>query len=121
MKEVIKKYNLKDSIDIIDGSLGAEKQIPSTTFYLLPSIREGASLVVVEGQACGIKVFASKGVPQEMNLGGITYLDLNDGPKKWAEIIYEEFKKSGNERTAYDTTPFSPENFKNNILKLYNK
>ncbi len=121
MKKYIDENGLDDWVKIIDGSLGAEKYISNTTFYILPSHHEGASLVVVEGQACGIKVFASTGVPQEMNVGGITYLDLNDGPKKWAEIIYEEFKKSGNARTAYDTTSFSSKNFKNSISKLYNK
>ena len=121
MKQYIDANGLDDWIKIIDGSLGAEKYTPSTSFYLLPSYHEGASLVVVEGQACGIKVFASYGVPQEMNVGGITYLDLNDGPKKWAEVIYEEFKKSGNARTAYDTTSFSSENFKKNISNLYLK
>ena len=120
-KETIEKYGINDSVELIDGSLGVDKQTSTTTYYLLPSIHEGASLVAVEGQACGIKVFASTGVPQEMNLGGITYLDLSDGPKKWAETIYEEFKKSGNTRVAYDTTSFSPENYKKNIIKLYNK
>ena len=121
MKNHIDENGLDDWIKIIDGSLGAEKYTSHTSFYLLPSYHEGASLVVIEGQACGIKVFASYGVPQEMNCGGITYLDLKDGAKKWAEAIFEEFKKSGNARTAFDTTSFSSENFKKNISELYLK
>lgn len=121
MRKAIDEGGIHDWVDVVDGSNGVESFPAKTTFYILPSKHEGASLVVIEAQACGIKVFASTGVPQEMNVGGITYLDLNDGPKKWAEVIYEEFKKSGNARTAYDTTSFSSENFKNNISKLYNK
>ena len=121
MRKAIDEDGVHDWVDVVDGSNGVESFLTKSTFYILPSKHEGASLVVIEAQACGIKVFASTGVPQEMNVGGITYLDLNDGPKKWAEVIYEEFKKSGNARTAYDTTSFSSENFKNNISKLYNK
>ena len=121
MRKAIDEGGIHDWVDVVDGSKGVESFPAKSTFYILPSKHEGASLVVIEAQACGIKVFASTGVPQEMNVGGITYLDLNDGPKKWAEVIYEEFKKSGNARTAYDTTSFSSENFKKNISKLYNK
>lgn len=121
MRNAIIEEGVNDWVDVVDGSNGVESFPAKSTFYILPSIHEGASLVVVEAQACGIKVFASTGVPQEMNVGGITYLDLNDGPKKWAEVIYEEFKKSGNARTAYDTTSFSSENFKKNISDLYLK
>ena len=121
MRNAIIEEGVNDWVDVVDGSNGVESFPAKSTFYILPSIHEGASLVVVEAQACGIKVFASTGVPQEMNVGGITYLDLNDGPKKWAEVIYEEFKKSGNARTAYDTTSFSSESFKKNISDLYLK
>ena len=121
MRNAIIEEGVNDWVDVVDGSNGVESFPAKSTFYILPSIHEGASLVVVEAQACGIKVFASTGVPQEMNVGGITYLDLNDGPKKWAEVIYEEFKKSGNARTAYNTTSFSSESFKKNISSLYLK
>ncbi len=121
MRKAIDEGGVHDWVDVVDGSNGVESFPAKSTFYILPSKHEGASLVVIEAQACGIKVFASTGVPQEMNVGGITYLDLNDGPKKWAEVIYEEFKKSGNARTAYDTTSFSSENFKKNISELYLK
>ena len=121
MKKAINEGGASEWIDVVDGSAGVESFPAKTTFYILPSIHEGASLVAVESQACGIKMFASTGVPQEMNVGGITYLGLNDGPKKWAKAIYEEFKKSGNRRTAYDVSSFSSERFKKNIYNLYFK
>lgn len=119
IKECIKQLNLQDKISIVDGSKGVDKFKFMSSFYILPSLSEGASLVAIESQASGIKVFASIGVPKEMNLGGIIYLDLKDGPKRWAQEIFEEFKKEGNKRHTYDTQSFSSEFFIKNIKSLY--
>ena len=93
MQSFIKDKNLQNYVELIDGSNGAASHMKHTSFCLLTSFHEGASLVVVESQACGIKVFASSCVSKEMNAGGITYLDLNDGPKKWAKDMHRHYSK----------------------------
>lgn len=119
MEEAIKRNNLQNTIELIDGSKGVENHLENTSYCLLTSLREGASLVVVESQACGITIFASSIVSREMNVGGVQYLDLKNGAKYWAEKINSYFIKHGNERKKYDLSSFSKASFKDAIGHLY--
>lgn len=119
MKEAIEVNGLQNEVELIDGSKGVGNNLENTSYSLLTSLKEGASLVVVESQACGITIFASSIVSKEMNVGGVQYLDLKKGPKYWAEKINSYFQKHGNERNQYDLSSFSKESFKEGILRLY--
>lgn len=119
INERIKELKLESSIEIIDGSKGVGDNLQRTSFTLLTSFKEGASLVVVESQACGIDVFASSCVSEEMNLGGITFLDLSKGPGFWAQEIYKKWLTNKNSRHLYNTSSFSKKTFKENITNLY--
>jgi len=119
MTKKIKESHLESNIEIIDGSNGVGDNLQYISFTLLTSIKEGASLVVVESQACGIDVFASSCVSEEMNLGGITFLDLSKGPGFWAQEIYKKWLTNKNSRHLYNTSSFSKKTFKENISNLY--
>ena len=115
----IKQFELESNVEIIDGSKGVGDNLQYTSFTLLTSHKEGASLVVVESQACGIDVFASSSVAEEMNLGGITFLDLSKGPEYWAREIYKKWTLSKNKRHNYDMSSFSKETFNKSISNIY--
>lgn len=115
----IDELKLNSNIEIIDGSNGVGNNLQHTSFSLLTSYKEGASLVVVESQACGIDVFASSCVSKEMDLGGLIFLDLSKGPEYWASEIYSKWQTNKNKRHFYDTSSFSKETFKSKISNLY--
>lgn len=46
--------------------------------FLLPSIKEGLPVVAIEAQATGLPCLISDTVTREADIGGITYLSLND-------------------------------------------
>ena len=119
INDYVKMHNLEDNVQIIDGTYGVGRHFCTTTFTILPSIKEGAGITAIESQACGIKVFASSNVTPEMNAGGTIYIDLEQGAKYWAEKIYEEFKNNGNQRTQFDLDKFSKDTFRVNIKKIY--
>lgn len=119
IKLSIKNKNLSNHVEIIDGTKGVGNSFEYTTFALMPSCQEGAGITAIEAQACGIKVFTSTNVTKEMDAGGLISLSLESGPKEWALKIFEEFKKSGNNRQHYNLDRFSLNSFKKSIKSIY--
>ena len=56
---------------------------------LLTSFSEAFGMVAVESQLMGVPCFASTNVPTDVDIGMCTFLDLEIGAEKWAEVIME--------------------------------
>lgn len=54
---------------------------------LLPSFSEAFGMVAVESQLMGVPCFASTNVPDDVNVGMCSFIDLDEGAKKWADEI----------------------------------
>ena len=55
---------------------------------IFPSKHEGLSLVIIEAQAAGLPVFAADSISREHDITGlISFIPLDKGSKKWADII----------------------------------
>lgn len=117
----VKENGLEDSVTFVKRSDSVEKIYEKTTFVIIPSLREGFSLVAIEAQACGIDCFVSSSVPNEVNCGGVTYIDLSKGPSFWAGVVYERFKEYKNSRISHSTEKFSINNYKSILLALYQR
>lgn len=118
--EYVKKNNLENRVLFLKKLDDISTIYKTTTFVVVPSKKEGFSLVTVEAQACGIEVFASSNIPSEVNCGGVTFLDL-DNPKDWARKLYQEFLEKKNMSKTFNVSDFSFEKFKNKLKHLYEK
>ena len=114
-----KDNNLENNVSFIERSDSVEKIYENTTFVLIPSIREGFSLVAVEAQACGIHVSASSSLPKEVNLGGVKFYDLTKGSNYWSKEIYNSFLIEKNNRMSYNASSFTFTEFQKNLNNLY--
>ncbi len=119
MQAKIREKKLENNVRVINGQNGINDIFEKTTFLLLPSISEGAPIVLVDAQACGIRCFATDSITEEMNCGGITFLPISDGLDLWENSIKSTFSEVGNKRVHYDMTRFSSETFKTEISKVY--
>lgn len=54
---------------------------------LLPSFSEAFGMVAVESQLMGVPCFASKNVPDDVDIGMCTFLHLNEGAENWVNAI----------------------------------
>lgn len=119
MKLKIKEKRLENNVFVIDGRNGIGNLFEKTTFLILPSVSEGAPIVLVDAQACGIKCFASDAITKEMDCGGVVFLPIVNGEKIWANEIKDSFSLIGNRRTSYDMTKFCSKTFSECIDKIY--
>ena len=117
--DFVKDNNLENNVSFIERSDSVEKIYENTTFVLIPSIREGFSLVAVEAQACGIQVSASSSLPKEVNLGGVKFYDLTKGSNYWSKEIYNSFLIEKNNRMSYNASSFTFAEFQKNLHNLY--
>ena len=117
--EYIKCNDLDKNVSVIEKNDCVEKIFEKTTFAILPSFNEGLSLTTLEAQACGIMVFASSNLTKEVDCGCVKFLSLDDGPKKWAECIFEFFITNKNKRFDRNVEKFSFDSFKDNLKTLY--
>ena len=117
LKEKIKKENLEKNVVFHDSGTNQIDIIKNCSYLLLPSIREGFSLTLIEAQACGLKCIASASVPPDANAGGIKYLNLS--AELWSNYIINDFKKTHGKHTFFVMEKYSRKTFLDNIRKLY--
>lgn len=101
-----REVRLLGSRDDVGAWLGA------ADVCLMPSVREGLGLALVEAQALGIPCIASPGVPQEVNLtGNVSYVPLEvESWTKAVQAAYRAGRSSGQEvaESGYDIRTAAP-------------
>ena len=67
----------------------------------------------------GVRCFASDGVPKVTNCGGVTFINLADGAKVWADKIIKAYRKYGNCKKGYDVSGYTMMNVISIYRELY--
>lgn len=111
--------NLTSNVSIVAKTDKVEKIYEKTTFVIVPSFKEGFSLVAIEAQACGISVFASSNITEEIDCGGVRYFDLSEGAAYWAKEIYKLFLEQNNSRSVFNVDRFAFTTFKKELKSFY--
>ena len=79
--EEINRLGIKDCVTLIDETNKMKDYYSIAHILLAPANYEALSLVLIEAQACGVKVLASENIPYEMaQCGLLEHLDLSIGP-----------------------------------------
>ena len=116
MKRFVAENGLLGCVLFLPHDTLKQNIFPKIDYLLLPSKSEGLPLVVLEGQAAGIKCLVSDSVTDEVNVGFTKFLPINE-PKQWAEtILHNSFK---GELDQSRIRLFSTNSFKNSIRHLY--
>lgn len=117
MKKYIKDNSLENNVIFYEHDADTPSIMSESSYFLLPSKREGFGIVLIEAQAMGLTCYVSDAVPTLANVGGCKYLSLDDGPKAWAEKIISDFEKDNGAHHNYDCLAFTSEN----VAKIYDK
>lgn len=108
IEEKVKILQINDSVILTGERDDVAEILQGMDCFVLPSFFEGLSLVAIEAQAAGLKVFLSDKVSREHSITNLTtYLSIDESPNLWAEEIcnnnyvdlrcdkYNEVKEAG--------------------------
>lgn len=97
IKSKAENLKLSDKILFLGVRDDVEKLLNAFDCFVFPSLYEGLSVVAVEAQANGLKIFMSDTISPETFLNGnVSVLPLGNA-KEWAEKIYEADNKRTDE------------------------
>ena len=86
--------------------LGTQEQVSKILsccdYFLLPSKIEGAPLVLIEAQAVGLRCFASDRVPDIIDCGGVSFIELDKTPEEWADEIHRQIESEPKAKVNMD-------------------
>lgn len=83
-----KKLSVFESVMFIGMVANVEYYYSALDCFVLPSYYEGLPLAGIEAQAAGLPCFFSTGVTREIKITpSVYFLDITDGPQKWADEI----------------------------------
>lgn len=81
----LKKEGLNNDYLILHNRLDVPEILRTCDAALFPSISEGLGMAVVEMQAAGLPVLASKGVPPDAKISNLlNFMSIEESPGKWA-------------------------------------
>ena len=116
LKAYAKEQGMEDSVFFLPGNT-------TTGIYtvmdcsLLPSFSEAFGMVAVESQLMGVPCFASDNVPEDVNIGMWSFIEL-DAPK-WADNILN-YNYDNAQVNDCKKDKFSLDTIINQVSKLYN-
>ncbi|RKW56663.1 MAG: glycosyltransferase [Lachnospiraceae bacterium] len=119
VKDKIKHLNLEKYVSFYPSDTNIPQLLAKSNAFIFPSLHEGFGIAIIEAQAMGVRCFASDGVPKVTNCGGVTFINLADGAKVWADKIIKAYRKYGNCKKGYDVSGYTMMNVISIYRELY--
>lgn len=113
----IEVLELSSYVSLLPGDSDIPRILSESDIFLMPSIKEGFGIALIEAQAMGLRCYASSSIPSTTNCGGTTYLDLHKGAQFWATLIIGSMQKT--DGTNYNTDKFKLSNISSEYYRIY--
>jgi len=87
MEVQAKNMKLNNSVQFLGVRDDVAQILQAMDVFIFPSTNEGLPVTLIEAQAAGLKIIASNGVSNELNITGlVNFESLKQKPKRWAEL-----------------------------------
>lgn len=118
----INELKLSDAVSMAPHNSDIPYILSQSDYMILPSRYEGLPLVLLEAQAMRVPCFVSERVTSEADVGLCTYIPLEDGSFKWADIITNSIKSKENKWLIREDLleKFEIKNVMNEYRRIYN-
>jgi glycosyltransferase involved in cell wall biosynthesis len=119
LKNYVNKLNISKNVLFYGISKNVYDLYSAMDLFVFPSLFEGLGLVGIEAQCAGLPVIASLNIPKAMQITPLVHwLDLQEGPKKWAEKAIEYSISSRKRMNMNEIITKNGYNIKNEAKKL---
>lgn len=115
----IDRLGLSSNVCLLPGTSNIPQILHDSDVFLMPSIREGFGIVLIEAQAMGLRCYASSSIPTTTDCGGTVYVDLNDGPASWAHRIADDELITDRQKRRCNTDRFKLANIQDEYYRIY--
>ena len=90
---LINKLGIEQRVEMIPGDkIDVVNFYDAADYMIFPSRFEGFPVTLMEAQAMGIQCYVSENITHEVDVGLLTFLNLAEGPKAWAERIFSDIQ-----------------------------
>lgn len=87
LHQLVREYGLDENVFFLGERADATRVMSVFDLFLLPSVVEGFSLVLVEAQAHGVRSIATDSVPEEVVINPNCFkMDVNKSSKEWCDL-----------------------------------
>lgn len=117
----IELLGLSSNVCLLPGTSNIPQILSESDVFLMPSVSEGFGIVLIEAQAMGLRCYASSSIPTATDCGGVTYIDLKEGPNFWAKKIMSDKLNTDSRKIRYNTEKFKLANIVDEYYKIYTK
>lgn len=115
LKNKIDLLDLTQNVSFYESSSNIPEIMSRCHAFILPSKHEGFGIALIEAQAMQLKCFVSDTVPRTTNVGGCSYLSLNEGAEMWAKTILS----TSFEKRSFDCSAFRSKNIADFFAEKY--
>ena len=106
-----KELHINDKVRFLGQRNDVPNILQGMDAFIFPSLYEGLSIVLIEAQAAGLKVYASNTISTEHSITDrVEYIDISVGIKPWVERInnsWREITKRGNTALAMEEAGYN--------------
>lgn len=128
MENRVLELGLNDSVVFLGAVKEIYKTLASIDVVIMPSLFEGIPFALIEAQASGTQCLVSSNIDKavDLDIGLVTFLDLNMNNSIWASNIYNLYLNKVNLDYDYINTVmkesnYNLENLIKKIEKIYNE
>lgn len=122
IEEYTRQKGVNDNVIFTGYKQDTQRYLNAFDVFLMPSLHEGLGLAAVEAQANGLPCILSSTIPAEVDLTGVSFLELSEPVNVWAEKVARttnSHNQSYNQKVreaGYDINDVC-----NNLLDFYKK
>ncbi len=118
---LLQDQNLSEYVHFTGRTSCVNDYLNAADVLLLPSIKEGLPVTVVEAQACGLRCLVSDSVTKEVNIGNVIFLPLKE--ESWIEFLSNIEPANIDQRKKacwdFEKSPFNIYNEAKRVERLY--
>lgn len=100
VKEHVRSLGLEDKVIFLGRRTDVADLYNVMDVFLFPSLFEGLGIVLIEAQANGLPCVASSCVPDEADVGGITFVSLKQSVEEWHRNLMESLLLSRDKNSS---------------------